>query len=245
MIQKAESFGVHRVATGHYASIIKHNSGKLLVRRGRDRWKDQSYFLFNLSQDQLSRLEFPLGDMDKNEVRERARSLGLNVADKAESHEICFSPDNDYPKFIAKQLNDDAFKQGEIVNSKGDVLGKHQGYPAFTIGQRKGLNLGGLKEPYFVTQIDPANNRITVGTKKELERANCVVGQVTWSLDDKESTRADVHIRYRHQSVPAKIVKINDSRVRVEFDQPQISIAPGQSAVFYQEDCVIGGGWLE
>ena len=245
MIQKAESFGVHRVATGHYASIVKHESGKLLVRRGRDRWKDQSYFLFNLSQDQLSRLEFPLGEMDKNEVRERARSLGLNVADKAESHEICFIPDNDYPKFIAKQLNDDAFKQGEIVNSKGDVLGKHQGYPAFTIGQRKGLNLGGLKEPHFVTHIDPVNNRITVGTKKELERANCVVGQVTWSLDVKESTRADVQIRYRHQSVPAKITKIDESRVRVEFDQPQISIAPGQSAVFYQEDCVIGGGWLE
>ena len=105
--------------------------------------------------------------------------------------------------------------------------------------------MGGLKEPHFVTHIDPVNNRITVGTKKELERANCVVGQVTWSLDVEESTRADVQIRYRHQSVPAKITKIGDSRVRVEFDQPQISVAPGQSAVFYQEDCVIGGGWLE
>ena len=245
MIQKAASFGVHRVATGHYASIVKHSSGKLLVRRGRDRWKDQSYFLFNLSQDQLSRLEFPLGDMDKNEVRDRARQLGLNVAEKAESHEICFIPDNDYPKFIAKQLDDYAFQQGDIVNSKGEVLGKHAGYPAFTIGQRKGLNLGGLKEPHFVTHIDPVNNRITAGTKKELERANCFVSQINWCLDVEDITRADVQIRYRHRGEPATIKKLDSSRVIVEFDQPQLSIAPGQSAVFYQEDCVIGGGWLE
>ncbi len=245
MIQKAESFGVHRVATGHYASIVKHPNGKLLVRRGRDRWKDQSYFLFNLSQGQLARLEFPLGDMDKNEVRERARQLGLNVAEKAESHEICFIPDNDYPKFIANRLNGDAFKQGDIVNSKGEVLGKHAGYPAFTIGQRKGLNLGGLKEPHFVTHIDPVNNRITVGPKKELQRADCTVAQVNWCLDTADSTRADVQIRYRHHGVPATITKLDDSRARIEFEEPQISIAPGQSAVFYQDDCVIGGGWLE
>ena len=245
MLQKAESFGVHRVATGHYASIVKHSSGRFLVRRGRDRWKDQSYFLFNLSQDQLARLEFPLGDMDKNEVRDRARQLGLNVAEKPESHEICFIPDNDYPKFIAKQLEGTAFKQGDIVNSKGAVLGKHKGYPAFTIGQRKGLNLGGLKEPHFVTHIDPVNNRITVGPKKELQRPSCIVGQVNWCLDVADSTRADVQIRYRHPGVPATITKMDDSRVRVEFDDPQISIAPGQSAVFYQDDCVIGGGWLE
>ena len=183
--------------------------------------------------------------MDKNEVRERARKLGLNVAEKAESHEICFIPDNDYPKFIEKQLNGDAFIQGDIVNSKGEVLGRHPGYPSFTVGQRKGLNLGGLKEPHFVTHIDPVNNRITVGTKKELERADCFVSQVNWCLDVEDITRADVQIRYRHQAVPATIKKFDDSRVKVEFDQSQISIAPGQSAVFYQDDCIIGGGWLE
>ena len=216
-----------------------------MVRRGRDRFKDQSYFLFNLSQEQLERLEFPLGDMDKKEVRERARQLGLNVADKAESHEICFIPDNDYPKFIAKQLNGKALQEGEIVNSAGKVLGKHSGYPAFTIGQRKGLNLGGLKEPHFVTHIDPVLNRITVGPKQELARPDCTVNQVKWSLDFAGPFRADVQIRYRHQGVPATVTPLDGLRAKIEFDDPQISIAPGQSAVFYQDDCIVGGGWLE
>lgn len=245
LIHKAESFGVHRVATGHYASIVKHPSGRLMVRRGRDRFKDQSYFLFNLSQEQLARLEFPLGEMDKKEVRERARELGLNVAEKAESHEICFIPDNDYPRFIAKQLNGKSLREGEIVNSSGVVLGKHPGYPAFTIGQRKGLNLGGLKEPHFVTHIDPVNNRVTVGTRQELSRPDCTVSQVRWSLDFDKPFKADVQIRYRHQGVTATVTPLDNMRAKIEFDEPQISIAPGQSAVFYQDDCVVGGGWLE
>jgi tRNA-uridine 2-sulfurtransferase len=245
LIHKAESFGVKRIATGHYASIVKHDSGRLLVRRGRDRFKDQSYFLFNLSQEQLARLEFPLGDMDKNEVRERARQLGLNVAEKAESHEVCFIPDNDYPRFIAKQLNGQALKTGEIVNSKGKVLGAHQGYPAFTIGQRKGLNLGGLKEPHFVTHIDPVQNRITVGPRNELAKSECMVGQVNWCLDFSGPIRAEVQIRYRHRGVSSTITPLDGSRAKVEFDEPEFSIAPGQSAVFYQDDCVVGGGWLE
>ena len=245
LLKRADMLGCKYIATGHYAQLRYENS-RYVVSKGLDNNKDQSYVLWGVKQECLARTIFPMGGYHKEDIKKMAISRGYkDLAAKSESYEICFIPDNDYPKFIAKQLNDDAFKQGEIVNSKGDVLGTHQGYPAFTIGQRKGLNLGGLKEPHFVTHIDPANNRITVGTKKELERANCVVGQVTWSLDVKESTRADVQIRYRHQSVPAKIVKINDSRVRVEFDQPQISVAPGQSAVFYQEDCVIGGGWLE
>ena len=245
LIHKAEAFGVKRIATGHYASIVKHPSGRLMVRRGRDRFKDQSYFLFNLSQEQLSRLEFPLGDMDKKEVRERARQLGLNVAEKAESHEVCFIPDNDYPRFIAKQLNGQALKEGDIVNSQGEVLGKHPGYPAFTIGQRKGLNLGGLKEPHFVTHIDPVNNRITIGLKHELSKQDCTVGQVNWNLDVTGPLRAEVQIRYRHHAIASTVTPLDGSRAKVEFDEPQISIAPGQSAVFYQDDCVIGGGWLE
>jgi len=245
LIHKAEAFGVQRIATGHYASIVKHPSGQLLVRRGRDRFKDQSYFLFNLSQKQLARLEFPLGDMDKKEVRERARQLGLNVAEKAESHEICFIPDNDYPRFIAKQLNGQGLKEGEIVNSAGKVLGTHPGYPAFTIGQRKGLNLGGLKEPHFVTHIDPVQNRITIGPKHELTRQTCTVGQVNWSLEFSGPFHAEVQIRYRHQAVASTITPLDGSRAKIEFDEPQISIAPGQSAVFYQDDCIVGGGWLE
>ncbi len=245
LIRKSEAFGVQRIATGHYAAIVKHSSGRLLVRRGRDRWKDQSYFLFNLSQEQLSRLEFPLGDMDKKEVRERARQLGLNVADKAESHEICFIPDNDYPRFIAKQLNGRGMKAGEIVDSAGKVLGAHPGYAAFTIGQRKGLNLGGLKVPHFVTHIDPARNRITVGPRHELAQPDCAVNQVKWGLEFSAPFRAVVQIRYRHEGAAATVTPRDGARATIKFDRPQLSIAPGQSAVFYQDDCIVGGGWLE
>ena len=245
LIQKAEGFGYRRVATGHYASIVKHETGRFTVRRGRDLTRDQSYFLFNLSQDQLSRLEFPLADVEKKEVRRLARELGLKVADKAESREICFIPDNNYSKFIAKQVDSDVFKEGNIVNDAGEVLGKHKGYPAFTVGQRKGLNIGGLKEPLFVTKIDPVNNEIVTGPKSNLFRQEFFTGKTNWYLPQTDSFRADVQIRYRHKAVPATVTPLPEARVRVEFDEPQMSIAPGQSAVFYQDDCIVGGGWIE
>jgi len=245
LIQKAEAFGYRRVATGHYASIVTHASGRFTVRRGKDLSRDQSYFLFNLSQDQLSRLEFPLADVEKTEVRRLARELGLKVADKAESREICFIPDNNYPKFIAKQVDSDVFKEGNIVNDAGEVLGKHNGYPAFTVGQRKGLNLGGLKEPLFVTKIDPINNEIVTGPKADLYRPEFFTGKTNWYLPQTDSFRADVQIRYRHQAAPATVTPLPGSRAQVEFDDPQMSIAPGQSAVFYQDDCIVGGGWIE
>lgn len=245
MIQKAEAFGYRRVATGHYASIVKHESGRFTVRRGRDLTRDQSYFLFNLSQDQLSRLEFPLADVEKKEVRRLAGELGLKVADKAESREICFIPDNNYSKFIAKRVNGGVFKEGDIVDADGGVLGKHNGYPSFTVGQRKGLNLGGLKEPLFVTAIDSRKNEIRVGPKRELFRREFTAGQMNWYLPRTDCFRANAQIRYRHQAAPAKVTPLSDSRARVEFDEAQMSIAPGQSAVFYQDDCIVGGGWIE
>jgi tRNA-uridine 2-sulfurtransferase len=245
LIQKAEGFGYKRVATGHYASIVKHPSGRFTIRRGKDLTRDQSYFLFNLSQDQLSRLEFPLADVEKTEVRRMARELGLKVADKAESREICFIPDNNYPKFIAKQVDSDVFKEGNIVNDAGEVLGKHSGYPAFTIGQRKRLNLGGLKEPLFVTEIDPVNNEIKAGPKADLYRPEFFAGKTNWYLPQMEPFRADVQIRYRHKAALATVTPLPGSRAKVEFDEAQISIAPGQSAVFYQDDCIVGGGWIE
>jgi len=245
LIHKAEGFGYKRVATGHYASIVKHASGRFTVRRGKDLSRDQSYFLFNLSQDQLSRLEFPLADVEKTEVRRLAKELGLKVADKAESREICFIPDNNYPKFIARQVDSDVFKEGNIVDSKGDVLGKHNGYPAFTVGQRKGLNIGGLKEPLFVTEINPENNEVVAGPKSNLYREEFFTENTNWYLPRTEPFRADVQIRYRHQAAPAKVTPLTGSRVRVQFDTPQLSIAPGQSSVFYQDDCIVGGGWIE
>ena len=245
LLLKTEEFGYRRVATGHYASIEKDESGYFTVRRGRDRSRDQSYFLFNLSQDQLSRLEFPLADIDKKEVRRIAKSLDLNVAEKSESHEICFIPDNDYPKFIAKTIGEDGFEEGSIVDASGNVLGRHKGYPAFTIGQRKGLNLGGQNEPHFVTAIDPGNNRVTVGTKDELLRREFFVSGANWYLPQTKPFLAEVQIRYRHQASQAELTPLENGRVSVDFSEPQSAIAPGQAAVFYRNDCIVGGGWIE
>lgn len=246
LLDKAREFGYTRVATGHYASIVKDpDSGRFTVRRGKDLSRDQSYFLFNLSQEQLSRLDFPLADLEKTEVRERARALGLNVAEKAESREICFIPDNDYASFIEKRVDAEFFKEGEIVDTEGKYVGPHRGYPAFTIGQRKGLNIGGQKEPRFVTSIDPDKNQITVGTKEHLLRKEFCTAMTNWYLPPSGPVRADVQIRYRHQATPALLTPLEGGRVRVEFDEPQSAIAPGQAAVFYRGDCIVGGGWIE
>jgi len=246
LISRAEGFGYQRVATGHYASILKdETSGRFTIKRGRDRSRDQSYFLFNLSQDQLSRLEFPLGDTDKKEVRVMAKELGLLVADKAESREICFIPDNDYASFIENQVNDSTFREGAIVNADGKTLGKHRGYTAFTIGQRKKLNIGGLKEPHYVIGIDPDKNEVTVGPQSDLYRSEFFADKVNWYLPRQDIFEAQVQIRYRHSGATARVTPLSDRRVRVEFAEPQLSIAPGQSAVFYTNDLVIGGGWIE
>lgn len=245
LFKKAEGFGFSRVATGHYASIVKDASGRFAVRRGRDRAKDQSYFLFNLSQGQLSRLEFPLGDTEKGEVRRLARALDLTVAEKAESHEICFVPDNDYAGFIARERGEAAFAEGEIIDARGEVLGRHSGYPSFTVGQRKGLNLGGLKEPLFVTRIDAEKNQVVAGPRRELARRRFNVMNVNWSLPPEGPVEADVQIRYRHRGAPATLTPLGEGRWQVMFAEPEYAIAPGQAAVFYRDDVVLGGGWIE
>jgi tRNA-specific 2-thiouridylase len=220
-------------------------TGRFTIKRGRDRSRDQSYFLFNLSQEQLSRLEFPLGDTDKKEVRRMAKELGLTVADKSESREICFVPDNDYASFIEKRVSGESFREGDIVNADGKILGKHRGYPAFTVGQRKGLNIGGLKEPHYVTAIDPDKNEITVGLKSSLYRSEFFANKVNWCLPRQGVFEAQVQIRYLHNGSTARVTPLPDERVRVEFLEPQLSITPGQSAVFYVDDCIVGGGWIE
>ena len=246
LISRAEGFGYQRVATGHYALVVNDEAtGRFTIKRGRDRSRDQSYFLFNLSQEQLSRLEFPLGDTDKKEVRRMAKELGLTVADKSESREICFVPDNDYASFIEKRVSGESFREGDIVNADGEILGKHRGYPAFTIGQRKGLNIGGLKEPHYVTAIDPDKNEITVGLKSSLYRSEFFANKVNWCLPRQGMFEAQVQIRYLHNGSTARVTPLPDERVRVEFLEPQLSITPGQSAVFYVDDCIVGGGWIE
>ena len=246
LIVRAKTLGREYVATGHYASVVKDDHGRLMIKRGNNRAKDQSYFLFNLSQDQISRVMFPLGIMTKEKVRDIARSLGLNmVSEKAESQEICFVPNNNYKDFITSEVGRESFQEGNIVNSAGTILGKHQGYPAFTVGQRKGLNLGGLKEPYYVTKIDPINNKITVGPKHEVLGAEFYADRTNWYSKPKSSEYLDVQIRYRHAGARAKVTPLSNNRVYVEFDEPQSSVAPGQSAVFYRSNIVIGGGWIE
>ena len=246
LINRAEAFGYEKVATGHYALLVKDEvTGRFTVKRGKDRSRDQSYFLFNLSQKQLSRLEFPLGDTDKKEVRQIAKELGLSVADKKESREICFVPDNDYASFIEKRVGEKNFHEGDIINADGEKLGKHRGYPAFTIGQRKGINIGGLKERHYVTAIDPEKNEITVGLKSSLYRTEFYVDKVNWYLPKEEAFESQVQIRYLHNGSTAQVTPLRDGRVHVEFSEPQLSITPGQSAVFYVDDCIVGGGWIE
>ena len=245
LFKKAEGFGFYRVATGHYAEVVSDADGRYTIRRGSDRSRDQSYFLFNLSQEQLSRLEFPLGAMEKTEVRRIAGSLGLTVAEKPESREICFIPDNDYARFLESRSGGAVFREGEIVDGSGEVLGHHRGYPAFTIGQRKGLNIGGLSEAHFVTGIDPENNRITVGPKEHLVKSEFTASKVNWCLRRDEPFRAEVQIRYRHRAAAATVFPIVGARVRVVFDEGQVALTPGQAAVFYDDDRIVGGGWIE
>lgn len=245
LLIQVSRLGYETVATGHYASVVRDATGRRTIQRGKDRSKDQSYFLFNLSQEQLARLMFPLGQMEKREVRQLAKKFRLNVAEKSESHEICFIPNNNYPDFIEQQVPAHAFKEGDIVDSSGNKLGTHRGYPAFTVGQRKGLNLGGQSEPQFVSKIDPEKNEITVGSKNELLRSELYAGGINWCLQPSGPFSAIVQIRYRHGGAPATVAPLPEGRARVTFAEPQMAIAPGQSAVFYREDRIIGGGWIE
>ncbi|MCS6873217.1 MAG: tRNA 2-thiouridine(34) synthase MnmA [Pyrinomonadaceae bacterium] len=249
----AKSLGCDKVATGHYARVEFDNRKKVYrLFRGRNHWKDQSYFLWELSQDQLSRALFPLGEMTKEKVRHLASEFGLYTANKAESQEICFVPDGNYAEFIERYLKtedreDELPLPGEIVNTKGEVIGKHLGIHRYTIGQRRGLGIAQGK-PLYVVKIEKAKNRIIVGEEEELFSSTFFVRSVNWILPEnfeKESIRAKVKVRYRHEPAFATIYNIEGGRAKIIFDEPQRAITPGQAAVFYQEDEVLGGGWIE
>ena len=246
LLTKAELLGCDKLATGHYASIAEDASGRRAIRRGRDTLKDQSYFLFDLSSSQIHRIVFPLGNMDKNETRRLAKKFNLPVVtNKVESQEICFVPNNNYVDFLSKQTNHKVFQEGKIIDASGKVLGSHRGYPAYTIGQRKGLDIGGLSEPYFVTKIDPIRNEITAGPKSQIFSKELFAARVNWYWPKKETFSAHVQIRYRHRPAAAQVTSLPNNRMRVEFCDPQSAVSPGQAAVVYQGDVVIGGGWIE
>jgi tRNA-specific 2-thiouridylase len=245
--QRARELEADFVATGHYARIeydARRASYQLL--RGTDPRKDQSYFLFTLSQAQLARTLFPVGGLTKEEVREKARALGLRVAEKPESQDICFVPDGNYARFIEQRLTAERLKSGEIVDYDGKVMGAHEGIHQFTVGQRRGLGIGGLTEPRYVTHIDASSGRVMVGPKQRLGARGLMAKGVSWTEDQPmEEQLAMVKIRYRHPALPARIVPQSPERAEVWFEHASPAVTPGQAAVFYDGERVLGGGWIE
>jgi tRNA-specific 2-thiouridylase len=248
----ALSLGCDKVATGHFARVeYDEKANRYRLFRGRNHWKDQSYFLWELNQDQLSRSYFPLGEMEKSEVREIARDANLYTSEKPESQEICFVPDGKYSEFIDRYLEhegreDEIPEKGEIVNKDGEVLNEHTGIHRYTIGQRRGLGIAHEK-PLYVLQIEKAKNQIIVGEKDELDSIEFTCKGVNWVAYDEpsEPVRAEVRIRYRHTPEKATIYALPDNRARIVFDEPTSAITPGQTTVFYNGEEVVGGGWIE
>ena len=252
LVALARQVGAERVATGHYARVRHEPStNRWVLSKARFLEKDQSYFLFEMSQKQLAAAEFPLGDMTKEEAREVARAAGLPTADKAESQEICFIPDNDYRKFIEDYLAAEGSlaerlpEDGDIVHVDGHVIGRHEGTHRYTIGQRKGLGIA-ASEPLYVVQIRRAEHRVVAGPQSALMRSELVARDVNWVSIEEPSApvEARARIRYRGTEAPAVIEALEQNRARVRFLEPQRAITPGQAVVFYDGDDVVGGGWI-
>lgn len=251
-LDMARQVGADRIATGHYAQVdFDSAAGRYLLRKGVDESRDQSYFLFGLTQQQLERSLFPLGGMHKSEVRALAQELRIPVAQKPESHEICFVPNGDYARFVDSYLEQKGGRldeaTGEIVTTSGTVLGEHAGIHHYTIGQRRGLGVA-VGSPMYVVEIQPADRRVVVGPREELLRKRFHAGEVNWiSIAGlNEPLRVQAKIRHQFRPAPAMIRPTADcGRVEVEFDEPQPAVTPGQAAVFYDGDLVIGGGWIE
>jgi tRNA-specific 2-thiouridylase len=247
----AQSLGCDKVATGHYARVeYDEKANRYRLFRGKNHWKDQTYFLWELTQDQLSRAFFPLGEMLKSEVRDIAREANLYVAEKQESQEICFVPDGKYAEFIDRYLehenrSDELPKGGDIVNTKGEKRGEHAGIHRYTIGQRRGLGIAHEK-PLYVVQIERAKNQIIVGEKEELDCLEFTAKGVNWVAFDEpsEPVRAEIKVRYRHEPATATVYALPENRARIVFDEPQSAITPGQATVFYNGEETVGGGWI-
>jgi len=250
LLKTAQSIGANRIATGHYAvNEFDQKRGRWILKRAVDLAKDQTYFLFGLTQEQLAHTLFPLGRMTKPEVREVARKHGLALAEKPDSQEICFIPGGDYKQFLTAYLEEQGQQlpetAGELVASDGEVLGRHEGIFNFTVGQRKGLGVSS-PSPLYVLNIDPATHRVTVGADEELAtrtlRARCLnwisIAELTAPM------RARVKIRHRHEPAWATLEPAGANEVTATFDEPQRAVTPGQSAVFYDGDEVVGGGWI-
>lgn len=248
LLDEAEKRGIDYIATGHYAQIKDVGGGSgLRLKRGKDRKKDQTYFLFQLGQEELRKLILPNGPLTKDEVRKIGVGLDLGSLTERESQEICFIPDDDYKGFIE---NDHDFRPGNIVNRKGDVVGRHRGIHSLTIGQRRGLNIAS-ERPYYVLDIDSTRNEVVVGREEDQYFDGLIARNVSWVSPDYAAhsrIRATVLIRYRHRGVICELTMSPGERretMSITFDIPQKAVAPGQAAVFYENDTLIGGGWIE
>jgi tRNA-specific 2-thiouridylase len=246
LLERASGLGASAVATGHYARVtFDEESRRYRLLRGVDADKDQSYFLFSLTQEQLAHAIFPVGHLTKPEVRAHAERLGLSVAAKPDSHEICFVPDGDAGGFVARRIGEDD-RSGDIVDTSGRVLGRHRGIHRLTVGQRKGLGLAEGK-PMYVLRLEPADSRVVVGPREELGSARLSASQVNWIAGAPPSTarRVTARIRHRHKDAPATLTTEGDRHASLLFDEPQLAVTPGQAVVFYDREEVLGGGWID
>ena len=248
LLKRADALGCDFIATGHYAQVHQHTNGRFFIRKGIDETKDQSYVLWGLEQDLLSRTILPLGTYHKTEIRQMAHDFGYpELAKKAESYEICFVPDNDYRGFLKRKVDglEEKVAGGLFVDKEGKVLGKHKGYPFYTIGQRKGLDIA-LGKPAFVTHIDPNTNTVVLGDESDLDKEEMRVGKINWIKYEgvEEDSEVLTKIRYKDKGALSSITQ-EGGDVVVKFYGAVKGIAPGQSAVFYEGDDVIGGGIIQ
>ncbi len=244
LLRFANYLTANYVATGHYSRVERLND-RYVLKKGIDTKKDQSYALFPLTQAQLSRAMFPLGNLTKDEVRKKAIELDLKTKDKPESQEICFVTGKSYGDLITERMGSQV-GTGFLKDAKGKILGTHNGIHNFTIGQRKGLRIA-FGKPRYVLDIDPAQNTVTIGTADELLKDSFILENVNWITIEKLETelRVSVKIRYNGDEFPATIYPLGDNRAKVRFEHPQRAITPGQAAVFYDGDIIVGGGWIE
>jgi tRNA-specific 2-thiouridylase len=244
VLERAKELGASTLATGHYARIRQEANGHFSLLKGVDRAKDQSYFLALLTQQQLSQAMFPLGSHTKNQVRKMAKALGLTSCLARESQELCFVRHQGYQEFLSKSAGFPR-EPGPIINTRGQTIGQHQGLHAYTVGQRKGISIPG-PEPYYVIRLDSQQNRLVIGSKSELAATECVVTHINWIETEPPDKRISVHtrIRYRHQEAESILTPLDRYTATVRFSKAQYAITPGQAAVFYQGERVLGGGWI-
>jgi tRNA-specific 2-thiouridylase len=245
LLDRARGYGADALATGHYARIEHAADGTYRLRRGADASKDQTYFLFSLTQEQLAHAAFPVGDLTKVEVRAHAERLALRVAAKPDSQEICFIPDGDYAAFLERSAPE-LKRPGALVDAEGAVVGAHEGVHRYTIGQRKGLGLSS-SAPLYVLEIRSGTAEVVVGPREALGRTQLTASEVNWisGRPALDWTPVTAQIRHRHTPAPARVRATGAATAELEFDEPQTAITPGQAVVFYDEDVVVGGGWIE